>query len=99
VDAIKCFLVTFEEGKLAQQISRLWMAAQAKTFFFPRSLPTTIPITEPDEDSTISALSITLSDLSAPLIHSMDSLSESYQSVGEWSDLESVSELNIGINP
>jgi len=43
---LKCFLATFEEGKLAQQVSRKKMADQARTFFFPRSLPTTIPLTE-----------------------------------------------------
>jgi len=57
---LRCFLETFEEGRLAQQVSRQKMADCARTFFFPRSLPTTLSMMDQDKDSTISALRLTL---------------------------------------
>jgi hypothetical protein len=57
-DTLKCFLATFNKGKLQQQLIRDKMSETARTFFFPRSLPTAITLRECDLESCVSTLSI-----------------------------------------
>jgi hypothetical protein len=54
VDGLQCFLLTYNSGKETQALEVKRQSNQAKFFFFPHGLPTTLNLLEEDEISNLS---------------------------------------------